>query len=169
MSNFFDDFLAELKTTFTTAVSLPNPATGFINWLTTVQGTKHSFVEMLRSNADVKFSLPGMIIDIGDFELKDADPIMNSVGLIRAPITIIYVTNWGGSTGTQNSCFGEALLLKNSIDKASTPFNNFFLAGEEGKILTNVDCPVNSALMANAQVDIIASAVQWLPGLVVQV
>lgn len=157
--------IAELRSTITTAVNLPSPPSGAINFFTTIQGSKKSFVEQLKA---VRISLPCVVLDIGDFSLPDDnDWAMNTVGYACAPVTIIYISQWGGAGNNQSGTYSAAYAIKSSIDNVSALFTTFARV-EEGKILSNVDAPVNSSLLADSEVQIVASAVAYTPGLRVQ-
>ena len=168
MSDFLTDFYTELSTLLTSTLDIPTPVSGNVNMVTTIQTQQHNFVEMLnaRSGSGWKFSLPGVIVSTGDLIEKRDELSMNSVGLMRMPITIIYVASLGEGD-TQSFMYSQILKLKKAIDSRPSTFNTFTRI-EEGKILTSVDCPINSTLMSDSQVGVIASALVYSPGLLVQ-
>ena len=154
------DMIAELKETITAAVGLPEPPAGAINWLTTIQGTKKSFVEQVKVG---RISLPFVVLGIGDFTMgPDSDGAVNSNGYMVAPVTVHYVGQW--TNANQGSVFNEIYAVKVAIDKRPSTLTTCTRI-EEGKILTDVDSPINSSLLANSEVQVIASALQYMPGL----
>ena len=169
MSDWLTDFLAEFKPFAAAALDLPEPAENTVNILTTVQGQQHNFVEMLNNRAGKgwKFSTPGMIIDVGSFQALPEELGMTVSSLMRAPVTIIYVTSMGGANGTQNACYRQIFSLKQAIE-TSVPTYQTYTWIEQGKLMSSVDCPINRDLMADSQVSVICSALQYTPGLLAQ-
>lgn len=158
--SIFYQCIAELKEICSSAVNLPPAASpNVLTQLTTVQGTSQSFIENINNK---RLQLPMLIYNFGDF-VPDVDLALNNLGEMWLPGSIIYVCRKGGK-GNQDFCFQQALAIKTAIDSATALFTTFSTR-EEGKIMTNVDAPINAALLADSQAQVIASAVTWQPGL----
>jgi hypothetical protein len=168
MTDLLTDFYSEFGPVAMNALGIPTPAFGTLNMLTTIQGQQHNFNEMLngREGAGWKFVPPGIIISCGDFVEKADELSLNSSVLARMPITIIYVQDLG-NVSTQSYMYNKINSLKKIIEARPDTFNTFSRI-EQGKILTSVDCPINSSLMANSQLSIICSALTYIPGFLVQ-
>ena len=159
------DLIAELKATIIAAVDLPDAPSGSLNFLTTIQGTKKNFVEQV---AKGRIVLPCVVLGIGDFkEAPASDGGMNTVGYRCAPITVHYISQWAGTNGVQDTSYDQIYNVKNAIDSRPSTFTTFFRI-EEGVILSDVDSPVNSSLLASSEVQIVSSALEYMPGLRVQ-
>jgi hypothetical protein len=85
------------------------------------------------------------------------------MGATFAAGSIIFYCRKGG-VGNQDYCFKQALAIKTAIDNPYALFNTFSVR-DPGKILTNVDAPINMALLADSQAQVIAAAVVWQQGL----
>ena len=164
MSNLVTDFYAELKSIASAAVSLPTPATGHLNVITTIQGMKRSIVEQLRE-ANARLVLPMLVLQFGKFEEEKGLGI-NSVGLMRAPVTLFYLIQWGGAWNNQDGAYEGVQQIKAVIDTPPSTFTTFYPI-EEGVIDSSDECPVNAALFADSQVQIVSAELRYNPGLLV--
>lgn len=163
MANVITDFYSEVKTAIKSLVSLPDPPTNMTNFWTSVQGARISIVDQLRA-ADARVILPFWVLDFGDFVPSDGEA-MNQISVMRAPTTIICVQQLGPA-GTQNTAYEQVNIVKQAFDAANANWTNFTVL-EEGRLFSNVDAPVNAELLAESQVQVIAAALHYLPGLLV--
>jgi hypothetical protein len=124
---------------------------------------------MLRAApGSLKFSLPGIVIDVGDF-VQSPTGAMNTMGLMRAPVTVVYVMPWGGAGNNQDGAYDGMWALKELIDGPVTGVEfETFCRIEEGNVLSNVDCPINASLLTESQINIVCAALEYSPGLLVQ-
>lgn len=169
MSDWLTDFFTEYVPFCMTTLGIPeDPGTGNINVITTVQGQQHNFVEMLggRAGPGWTFVPPGLVIDVGDASEAPNELGMAELNLMRAPVTTIYVAKLGGSN-TQPFMYSQIFAVKKAIEARPSTFNTFTRI-EQGKLLSSVDAPINRELMGDSQVSLIASALVYSPGFLVQ-
>jgi hypothetical protein len=168
MSDWLTDFFTEFVPFAMGELGIPTAQPGAVNVLTTIQGQQHNFTQMLNANegAGWKFVPPGMVIDVGDFIEAPTELGMAVQSLMRAPITVIYIADLGG-TNTQPYVYSKMFALKKAIEARPSLFQTFTRI-EQGKLMSSVDCPVNKDLMGDSQVSVICSALAYTPGLVAQ-
>lgn len=158
MGAWFDDFETELKSTASTAVSLPAPTGGMRNVYTSVQAMRESFIENIRNS---RISVPCILISFGNVD--PADLSMNDAEQGRALVDIYYV-----SAISQNDAVKNARLIKGAIENPATQFSTFSPI-ESGRVSSNVDLALNLALITAAKALSLSTAcVKYAPGLLVQ-
>jgi len=160
---FVDDFLDEIETLVRTTLSLPVPDDGTVNFLTTIRATKRNFPEQLE---DGRISLACVVVGMGNYA-PAVDAGANGVGLNNAPLDIFLVKEW--SYGDQADIVDDLWKVAFAIDKPDALFDTFATTDCQASIISDVDSPINSSLLANSSVQIISGLATWRPGILVQV
>ena len=156
------DIANELQTVITTAVSLPAPVAGTINFYTSIQATKKSIVNQLIAN---KVSLPCVVLRLGKFAVE-ADFGLDTWSQKRLPVTVHYFTQWGGTNGDQDYVNSQITNISNLIDAPGLTFSTF-QALESAELDSDIDEDINAALLASSQVQIVSASASWVPGFMV--
>lgn len=140
-------------------IILPGPGVQS-NLFTSVQAARSNILERIRAGNP---ALPWAVMQFGDFEFLDDFGVASDVE--QWPITIYYIAI---TTFTQSAVYAKLSTLKNNImaaDAASTLTS--FQVLQRPSISTSETSPVNAALLANLNVDIISGSLSFLPGVLV--
>jgi hypothetical protein len=153
-------FITEVRAAVKAGLSLSDPPSGQRNLLTAMQAERGSFVEDLKND---RLALPLVVIEIGDFVDAPNTP-MHRWGLKRASIKVHYIVQ-SSTTGTQSAVADRVLSLAKTIDSGS--YEWFQVIEPCSSIMSGTDAPVNAALYAQSDVQVISAAAFWTPGFLV--
>lgn len=159
---YLNDLIAELEAVTARATSLPDAQPGRRNRFSVMQGVTKNFVTAINNG---QYSLPLIVIDVGKFN-SDLEFGLDNWAQKRIPVTIFYVAALGGPTGSQDYVNEQMINLMLAIDNPANQFENFG-AFESGDLSSDLDNPVNRALLADSKVSIISAHVRWNPGFLV--
>jgi hypothetical protein len=168
MSNWITDFFDEFVPIATAALGIETPPEGSLNVITAIQGIQHNMIAMLNDRAGKgwNLSLPALFIDVGDFSTVATELGMSVLQQKRAPVTIVYIADLGG-TNSQDFCYSQIIALQKVIEDPTKVYHTFAYM-EQGDAKSSYKAPLNNRLMSNSQGPTIAAALIYTPGLLAQ-
>lgn len=161
---YLKDLFTELESVAADAVGLRIPPTpNKRNRFTEMQGVVKNFVTAVNNQ---QYSLPLIVVQVGK-EMADLEFGLDNWAQKRIPVTIYYVSALGVDVGgSQDNVDDQARKIMLAIDNPANVFETFG-AFESGEVYSDLDNPINKALLADSKVPIISAFVRWNPGFLV--
>jgi hypothetical protein len=159
----YQDIATEIVPIAATACSLGEAPSGMINTYSVFQGVYKSFVEEVKAG---RIALPCLVSDFGDFT-PDTEFGLNSIRTKRVAVAFHYITQIGGTNGTQDGVCAAAEAIGLAFDDHPGGFTTVQVF-EPCTIQSNIDSPIMAALAAGSKAGLIGASVSWTPGFQVE-
>lgn len=159
LASFIDELFALITATW------PEVTVSNGNLITSLEATREQVVETFQAGTHQP---PYVVVHIGDFANEPDFGMANQP--MRAPVIVHYLTVRGPNSGDgkmmqQTDLHAKMEALRAAIDGPT--LRSTFARIEIGQVSTSEAAPVNSKLAAESKTQIIAGALSYSPGLLV--